>query len=62
MRSNCCTATVWEDTDICSKCMEHCDVIEECKYCGDEMQSLSHDEFCSTDCWNGYAHETFRKD
>ena len=33
-----------------------------CGYCGDEMQSLSQNGFCSNNCWKGYEHETFRKD
>ena len=24
--SNCCGAPIYEDTDVCSKCKEHCDV------------------------------------
>ena len=27
--SNCCTAPVYENTDICSKCKEHCEVIKD---------------------------------
>jgi len=27
--SNCCGATIYENTDICSDCKEHCDVQEE---------------------------------
>jgi len=27
--SNCCTAPVYENTDICSKCKEHCEVINQ---------------------------------
>ena len=27
--SNCCDAPIYEDTDICSKCKEHCESIEE---------------------------------
>jgi len=23
--SNCCGALIYEDTDICSECLEHCD-------------------------------------
>ena len=26
--SNCCSAPIYEDTDICSDCKEHCDSIE----------------------------------
>lgn len=26
--SNCCTAPVYENTDICSDCKEHCEVLE----------------------------------
>lgn len=29
--SNCCTATIYEDTDICSDCKEHAD--DECSMC-----------------------------
>tara|TARA_R100001463_G_scaffold95854_1_gene150385 strand:- start:1615 stop:1983 length:369 start_codon:yes stop_codon:yes gene_type:complete len=27
--SRCCSAIVYDDTDICSKCLEHCDVYKE---------------------------------
>lgn len=27
--SNCCGAPVYEETDICTECGEHCEVIEE---------------------------------
>lgn len=27
--SNCCDALIYENTDICSRCLEHCDVIGE---------------------------------
>ncbi len=30
--SNCCSAPVYEDTDICMECKEHCAVIEENDY------------------------------
>lgn len=26
--SNCCSAPVYEETDICSACGEHCDLVE----------------------------------
>ena len=26
--SNCCSAEIYENTDICSRCKEHCDGIE----------------------------------
>jgi|6_EtaG_2_1085325.scaffolds.fasta_scaffold211560_2 hypothetical protein len=26
--SNCCSAKIIEETDICSKCNEHCEIIE----------------------------------
>ena len=26
--SNCCSAKVWEETDVCSKCNEHCKIIK----------------------------------
>lgn len=27
--SNCCGALIYEDTDICSECLEHCDKFRE---------------------------------
>ena len=27
--SNCCGARLIENTDLCSKCKEHCDIVEE---------------------------------
>ena len=27
--SNCCGALIYEDTDICSECLEHCDEFNE---------------------------------
>lgn len=27
--SNCCGARLIENTDLCSKCREHCDIVEE---------------------------------
>lgn len=29
MESECCGAPIYEDTDICSACKEHCEPIEE---------------------------------
>lgn len=29
MKSNCCGADIIEDTDVCSKCQEHCEAIIE---------------------------------
>ena len=26
--SNCCSEPVWEETDICKKCGEHCEIID----------------------------------
>ena len=28
-RSECCGAKVYDDTDICSECLEHCDIWNE---------------------------------
>ena len=28
-RSECCGAKVYDDTDICSECLEHCDIWED---------------------------------
>ena len=30
-RSECCGAKVYDDTDICSECLEHCDIWEDKK-------------------------------
>ena len=32
MVSNCCGASVYDDTDICSDCKEHCEQIEDYEY------------------------------
>lgn len=32
MVSNCCGAIIYDDTDICSECKEHCDIIEDYEY------------------------------
>lgn len=29
MKSNCCNAGVYENTDVCMDCKEHCEVIED---------------------------------
>jgi hypothetical protein len=43
--SNCCSAPVYEDTDICSECGEHCERIveDELSYCCDAR--ILYDEF-----------------
>ena len=28
LRSNCCDATIYAESDICTQCGEHCDVID----------------------------------
>ena len=28
-KSECCDAKVYDDTDICSKCLEHCRILED---------------------------------
>lgn len=28
-KSNCCDAMVYDETDICSECGEHCEIIED---------------------------------
>jgi len=30
--SNCCGANVYDDSDICSRCKEHCEAQCECQY------------------------------
>jgi len=34
--SNCCGASVIPETDICTECLEHCEVINESLYFGEE--------------------------
>ena len=31
--SNCCGAAVYDDSDICTDCKEHCEVMTECPDC-----------------------------
>ena len=31
--SNCCGATVYDDSDICNDCKEHCTIMTECPDC-----------------------------
>ena len=40
MVSNCCGASVCEETDICSDCNEHCEPIEDYEY--EERQRENH--------------------
>lgn len=30
--SNCCGVSIYENTDVCSKCKEHCEPVEETEY------------------------------
>ena len=32
MVSNCCGASLYEETDVCSDCKEHCEPIEDYEY------------------------------
>jgi hypothetical protein len=32
MLSNCCGAKMWDDSDICPECKEHCEPIEDYEY------------------------------
>ena len=32
MVSNCCGAGVWQDSDICNECYEHCEPVTEDEY------------------------------
>ena len=32
MLSNCCGAKMWDDSDICPECKEHCESIEDYEY------------------------------
>ena len=40
MVSNCCGARVYDETDVCSDCKEHCEPIEDYEY--DERQRESY--------------------
>jgi hypothetical protein len=61
--SNCCGAPVIDDYLICSDCKESCDYRQPlCKFCGEEFPEWEEDGFCSDNCWNGYASETFYDD
>lgn len=39
MVSNCCGAQIWEDTDICGQCKEHCESIEDYEYRQIELEN-----------------------
>ena len=45
-RSNCCGAPVAYDSDICSKCGEHCSLI--CSYCDGEGEIIDRSRINST--------------
>lgn len=40
MVSNCCGANIIENTDLCSKCKEHCEVL----YTSEDLEGLSFEE------------------
>ena len=42
--SNCCGASIIENTDLCSDCKEHCEVVEQAEYYEeDDIDWLSSD-------------------
>jgi hypothetical protein len=46
--SNCCDASFWLETDICSKCKEHADTLEYCGFCenyDDTWQLITVEEY-----------------
>jgi hypothetical protein len=40
MKSNCCNESIIEETDICSKCKEHCDPT----YTAEDLEGKSFEE------------------
>ena len=36
--SGCCGAAIYENTDICSDCLEHCEPMSEEEYFGEENE------------------------
>ena len=38
--SNCCGADVYDDSDICSDCKEHCGVMTRCPECEDGYREV----------------------
>jgi hypothetical protein len=43
MLSNCCGAKMWDDCDICPKCKDHCEPLEECEYDTQKRESIAED-------------------
>jgi len=35
--SNCCGEEIATETDVCPECREHCDKVEICCFCGEEI-------------------------
>lgn len=62
--SNCCGASIVEETDFCSKCMEHCEIItEEVHDCGVSL-SDNVKEDCSSSLpfnWKDYCSRNSKK-
>lgn len=55
--SNCCSAPVYEETDICSDCKEHCGKLYECELCGeyfDEENGSDNPHRCN-DCYEEWG-------
>lgn len=44
--SNCCSAKVYDDTDVCKQCKEHADLDDQCCLeCGDSCETIEDYEY-----------------
>ena len=46
--SECCGAIVYDDYDLCSECLEHCDVWEDVEE--DELETYANEDQRSVEC------------
>jgi len=53
--SNCCSAGIYEETDICMECKEHCDAIPLCSGCCDNYVEEMGDTLCEECMTERYA-------
>ncbi|QDP63165.1 MAG: putative gamma-glutamylcyclotransferase [Prokaryotic dsDNA virus sp.] len=58
--SNCCSAGIYEETDICMECKEHCSPIELCKYC--EREYLEEEDMVMCDECITEHHSKYKQD
>ena len=58
--SNCCSANVYDDSDICNDCKEHCAVMTKCPDCEDGEREVRDDarEFDINERWKTIKCET----